>query len=269
MQAVAQREAKAKESGGDAAGGDEEEEQDEAADKPEGEGEGEEEGAKEEGAGGAKEEGGEEGAATAEGGEAAPPPPPKPLDAKAAALAARRAERAAAEQELKARRRMLGNIQFIGQLYRFGMLTENIMHSCIQRLLQDDQNPKLEDLECLCKLLTTVGQQLERGGAVKGQAGMTQSQLVARQKEEAAKGRKMMDAYFARIQRLVDNKSLDSRLKFMLMDIQEQRSRGWAVRRKAEGPMKIEVRSRGRRTGRIGDGSCVFTKSGAACTPLS
>jgi hypothetical protein len=41
------------------------------------------------------------------------------------------------------------------------MLTENIMHNCIQRLLKDDQNPKMEDVECLCKLLTTIGQQLE------------------------------------------------------------------------------------------------------------
>ena len=41
------------------------------------------------------------------------------------------------------------------------MLTENIMHSCIQRLLKDDQNPKQEDVECLCKLLMTIGQQLE------------------------------------------------------------------------------------------------------------
>lgn len=77
---------------------------------------------------------------------------------------------------------------------------------------------------------------------------MSQSQLQAKQKEEAAKGRKLMDAYFARIQRLVENKALDSRLRFMLMDIQEQRQRGWQVRRKAEGPMKIEV-SRMRRGG--------------------
>ncbi len=218
----------------DAEGGDE----DDHAEPAEGEGEpAAAEGEEAKGEGEAK----PEGEGDREEGETTPPKPPKPLDAKAAALAARRAERAAAELELKGRRRMLGNIQFIGQLYRFGMLTENIMHSCIQRLLQDDQNPKLEDLECLCKLLTTIGQQLERGGMVKGQAGMTQAQAAARAKEEAAKGRKLMDAYFARIQRLVDNKSLDSRLKFMLMDIQEQRSRGWAVRRKAEGPMKIEV----------------------------
>ena len=71
---------------------------------------------------------------------------------------------------------------------------------------------------------------------------MTHAQLAAKQKEAAVSARKFMDVYFARIQRLVDNKALDSRLRFMLMDVQEQRSRGWVARRKAEGPMKIEVR---------------------------
>lgn len=42
--------------------------------------------------------------------------------------AKRRAEAEAAAEELKARRRALGNIQYISYLYRFGMLTENIMH---------------------------------------------------------------------------------------------------------------------------------------------
>lgn len=90
--------------------------------------------------------------------------PEKKLSAKEAAEARRAqrlAERRAAEEELKARRRMLGNIQFIGHLYRYSMLTEGIMHSCIKRLLASEGNPKMEDIECLCKLLTTVGQQLE------------------------------------------------------------------------------------------------------------
>ena len=38
---------------------------------------------------------------------------------------------------LQARRRALGNIQFIGQLYKARMLTEKIMHSCIQTLLEE------------------------------------------------------------------------------------------------------------------------------------
>lgn len=39
-----------------------------------------------------------------------------------------------AASEYKARQRMLGNIQFIGQLYNKGMLTERIMHECIVKL---------------------------------------------------------------------------------------------------------------------------------------
>jgi hypothetical protein len=51
-----------------------------------------------------------------------------------------------------------------------------LSRSCIQRLLQDDQNPRAEDIECLCKLLSTVGQQLE-SPQVKGKAGMSQQQV--------------------------------------------------------------------------------------------
>ena len=40
-----------------------------------------------------------------------------------------------AQEDLKARRRMLGNIQFIGELFKEKMLTEKIMHECIVKLL--------------------------------------------------------------------------------------------------------------------------------------
>lgn len=49
-------------------------------------------------------------------------------------------------------------------------------NSCIQRLLADDQSPRAEDIECLCKLLATVGQQLENP-SVKGRAGMTHNDV--------------------------------------------------------------------------------------------
>ena len=38
---------------------------------------------------------------------------------------------------VQARQRALGNIQFIGFLYKKKMLTEKIMHSCIVRLMND------------------------------------------------------------------------------------------------------------------------------------
>ncbi|XP_016111957.1 eukaryotic translation initiation factor 4 gamma 1-like [Sinocyclocheilus grahami] len=58
----------------------------------------------------------------------------------------------------KARRRSLGNIKFIGELFKLKMLTETIMHDCIVKLLK---NHDLESLECLCRLLSTIGKDLD------------------------------------------------------------------------------------------------------------
>lgn len=62
------------------------------------------------------------------------------------------------EEERRIRMKSVGNIRFIGELFKQGMLTKNIMHFCINHLLQfrDEEN-----LECLCKLLTTIGKKLE------------------------------------------------------------------------------------------------------------
>ena len=58
-------------------------------------------------------------------------------------------------QEMKLRRRSLGNIRFIGELYKIRMLNGKIMHECIRKLLNLTDE---ESLECLCRLVTTVGQ---------------------------------------------------------------------------------------------------------------
>jgi len=59
------------------------------------------------------------------------------------------------EKRVKARRRMLGNIRLIGELYKKKVLTERIMHACIQKLLGQYQDPDEEDVEALCKLMST------------------------------------------------------------------------------------------------------------------
>lgn len=58
----------------------------------------------------------------------------------------------------KARRRSLGNIKFIGELFKLKMLTEAIMHDCVVKLLKNHDE---ESLECLCRLLTTIGKDLD------------------------------------------------------------------------------------------------------------
>lgn len=70
-------------------------------------------------------------------------------------------EQAKAELEglrYKARRRSLGNVKFIGELFKLKMLTEAIMHDCVVKLLKNEDK---ESLECCCKLLSTVGKALD------------------------------------------------------------------------------------------------------------
>ena len=69
------------------------------------------------------------------------------------------------EKERRARKRSLGNIRFIGELYKLKMLTLRIMHECVNKLLTpihaESLEAREESLECLCKLLTTVGKDLD------------------------------------------------------------------------------------------------------------
>lgn len=58
----------------------------------------------------------------------------------------------------KLKKRSLGNIHFIGELFKLSMLTENIMHECIVKLLTACDE---ESLELMCKLMKTTGAKLD------------------------------------------------------------------------------------------------------------
>jgi len=94
----------------------------------------------------------------------------------------------------KAKRRGLGLVKFIGELFKLQMLTERIMHECIKKLLSNVENPEEEEIESLCKLLTTVGQALD-----------------------TPKARNHMDIYFSRMQELANSGQISSRIQYMLM----------------------------------------------------
>lgn len=74
-----------------------------------------------------------------------------------------------AEEESILRRRLVSTVRFIGELYKLDMLTTKIMNLCINTLIHEattanKTNAKQanEKVECLCKLLTTVGAKLEK-----------------------------------------------------------------------------------------------------------
>ncbi|VFQ66315.1 unnamed protein product [Cuscuta campestris] len=123
------------------------------------------------------------------------------------------------DKRLKARRRMLGNIRLIGELYKKKMLTERIMHSCINKLLSEYQNPEPdeENIEALCKLMSTIGEMIDH-----------------------PKAKEYIDCYFDVMANMSNNMKLSSRVRFMLKDAIDLRKNKWQQRRKVEGPKKIE-----------------------------
>ncbi|KAM9444218.1 eukaryotic translation initiation factor 4 gamma 3 [Clarias gariepinus] len=118
------------------------------------------------------------------------------------------------EAKDKARRRSTGNIKFIGELFKLRMLTEAIMHDCVVKLLKNHDD---ESLECLCRLLTTIGKDLDF---------------------EKAKPR--MDQYFAQMEKIVKERKTSSRIRFMLQDVIDLRLHNWVSRRADQGPKTIE-----------------------------
>lgn len=52
--------------------------------------------------------------------------------------------------------------------------------------------------------------------------------------------KEMMEIYFKRISDLARNEALDARHRFMLLDLIDLRKNSWVLRRKTEGPKKID-----------------------------
>lgn len=129
------------------------------------------------------------------------------------------------EQRLVAKHKMLGNIKFIGELGKQGLLQESILHQCVQQLLlggggrAGTGGGDWQDLECLCQILVTVGRRLD-----------------------TPKAKPLMDQYFERMRTLAQSPELPARIRFLLRDIVELRANRWVPRRGAaeHGPRTLQ-----------------------------
>uniref|UniRef100_F6R3K6 W2 domain-containing protein n=1 Tax=Ciona intestinalis TaxID=7719 RepID=F6R3K6_CIOIN len=116
------------------------------------------------------------------------------------------------EQRSRAKHHMLGNIKFIGELYRLNLLHETIVHKCIKQLIRTKKKGTVddvaEDLECLCQIMNTCGRRLDHD-----------------------KAKSLMDQYFDRLETVKKKKGdLPSRIRFMLQDVIELRAANWTPR---------------------------------------
>ncbi|TWW69534.1 Eukaryotic translation initiation factor 4 gamma 1 [Takifugu flavidus] len=109
--------------------------------------------------------------------------------------------------------RLLGTVRFVGELFKLKMISKGNIHTCIGKLLQDESE---ESLECMCKLLTTVGKDLD-----------TETEIPK------------INSYCGLICNLMQKK-MSSRIKFMLQDVVALRENDWVPRRRDEGPKTIQ-----------------------------
>ena len=121
-----------------------------------------------------------------------------------------------ARELAKIRKRYIGHMYFIGALYKHEMLKESIMHHCVQELFGDPDEPDGEKIECLAKLMSTIGKQLD---------------AAALEKKESMK---FMKAYFKQLKKLTVHPKLEARIRFMIRDLCELRDDLWKPRREVE-----------------------------------
>lgn len=153
------------------------------------------------------------------------------------------------EKERKARRKIVGNCRFIGELFKFKMLTPKIMLNYIRELISQLEE---QSLECLYTLLTTIGRDLDEkvtfnnsiillflyGSFLTFIDGI--ESVICRFVLQAPKE---VDLFFKRLQEIVDptkNEKISSRIRFMILDVIDLRKNRWVPRRETDNPKTID-----------------------------
>jgi translation initiation factor 4G len=108
--------------------------------------------------------------------------------------------------KFKAKKRMLGNIKFIAELFKSGIIVEPVMYECFNHLLkdQDPDSPDEEQIEGLCKLMLNIGKILD-----------------------ANKNNKRFDNYIEQLKK-IQNGKLSTRIKFLIDDVIDVRQNNWS-----------------------------------------
>merc|ERR1719327_147916 len=124
------------------------------------------------------------------------------------------------EEAAQYKKRMLGNIRFVGELLKRKMLSPKVLIGCSAELLAAPFVP--DRLESLAALLTTAGPTFD---------------------DPAWPYHAVLGHTFARILDVINDTSVPPRVRFLLRDLLELRNSGWKNEKKVtakEGPKKIE-----------------------------
>lgn len=97
------------------------------------------------------------------------------------------------------------HLRFIGELFNQKFLTENILHNCLYTLSRADDE---DNLQCFCILILTTGKELDTD-----------------------KAKPRMGQYFKYMEKIVQEKKVSARVRFMVQDVIDLRKCKWIPRR--------------------------------------
>ncbi|XP_043071149.1 uncharacterized protein LOC6567423 [Drosophila grimshawi] len=124
--------------------------------------------------------------------------------------------------EYQFRRRAWGTVRFIGELFKLQSLTSDRVLHCVESLLEHGCEEKLE---YMCKLLTTVGHLLEAGQPEQYQSGVRIEKIFRRIQDIVQRSR--FNASHTSHRQHQHNIKISSRVRFMMQDVLDLRSRNW------------------------------------------
>ena len=116
------------------------------------------------------------------------------------------------EKMNKLKKKTLGNVRFIGELFNVNLITAKIILECVHSLLNLFEKENNEDkLEGACVLLLTGGTSFER-----------------------SKLRTFTEEIYERLDKIAKIKNISNKNKFKILDLQEHRANGWKTAQKEE-----------------------------------
>ncbi|KAI7855389.1 armadillo-type protein [Circinella umbellata] len=112
---------------------------------------------------------------------------------------------------MKQKRQGLGLVVFIGELYKQEMLTSKVVGHCLTKLMEDKECVGDEEVETVCKLLSTIGETFDQ---------VIQTKF-------------WMNHYLQDMEKIIrTNKKLSTRVKFKVMDVIDLRKNQWISKEK-------------------------------------
>ncbi|GAX74020.1 hypothetical protein CEUSTIGMA_g1470.t1 [Chlamydomonas eustigma] len=131
------------------------------------------------------------------------------------------------EAERSVKKRVMGTMRLISELYKKDMVRDWIITTCLESLLAKDKGRSAaseDSIEAACEMLSTAG----------GKVAKSESEKMKRKLEDVMK----------QLQTLEKEKSLSSRIRFVIKDVLDLRKSNWIPRRETYTAKKLdEVRA--------------------------